>query len=129
MITRSGLVCFWIGTLLIPSCTTVSLWVSGTRLGRYPTWQVALGFGVGSFVLCLVLLANRYRGQRQLMAGLWRTISLIDVCVMIALFANWLFIGRELGADETLDWNVVPIGLCFAGIALIYMLGDYPSDD
>ncbi|MGP4010597.1 peptidoglycan recognition protein family protein [Streptomyces sp. 4N124] len=126
MITRSGLVCFWIGAVLILSCTTASLWVAETQLGRYPTWQVAVGFGVGSFVLCLILLANRYRGQRQLMAGVWHSISLIDVTVMLALLANWGFVALQLVGEHGRAWHAVPIGLYFVGIALIYMLGDYP---
>ncbi|MEV1081624.1 hypothetical protein AB0I98_25825 [Streptomyces sp. NPDC050211] len=126
MITRSGLVRFWIGAVLIPICTTASLWVAQTQLGRYPTWQVAVGFGVGSFVLCLILLANRYRGQRQLMAGVWHSISLIDVTVLLALLANWFFVVFQLTEDHDRAWHAVPIGLYFLGITFIYMLGDYP---
>lgn len=130
MITRAGLVRFWIGTVLIFLCTVITLGAARTAAHEPLPWLIAIGAGLVCLALCIGLWRRRVAQEPDAMRVDLPRYEPVSVIVMIFLIADLVFVAVELYKlvpAHRLDavWVWPPVVIILAGIALVFSLGDY----
>jgi len=130
VITRAGLVRFWIGTVLIVLCTVVALGAARTAADEPLPWLIAIGAGLVGLALCVGLWRRRVAQEPDAMRVDLPRYEPVSVIVAIGLLADLLFVAVELynlTSAHRLDtfWVWPPMVILFVGFLLVFSLGDY----